>query len=54
MCMRETSLYLKLNLATLCQKEIGSFDVSMNGSFTYCHNITGLLKNIVLSPIYAN
>ena len=25
-----------------------------NGSFTYFHKITGLLKNIVLSPIYAN
>ena len=28
MRMRETSCYLKLNLATLCQKEIGSFDTS--------------------------
>ena len=52
--MRETSCYLKLNLATLCQKEIGSFDTSNDGGFTYCHKITGLLKNIVLSPIYAN
>ena len=26
--MRETSCYLKLNLATLCQKEIGSLDAS--------------------------
>ena len=26
MRMRETSSYLKLNLATLCHKEIGSFD----------------------------
>ena len=25
-----------------------------NGSFTYRHKITGLLKNIVLSLIYAN
>ena len=28
MHMCETSLYLKLNLAALCQKEIGSFDAS--------------------------
>ena len=28
MRMRKTSRYLKLNLATLCQKEIGNFDVS--------------------------
>ena len=28
MRMRETSWYLKLNLATLCQKEIGDFDAS--------------------------
>ena len=25
-----------------------------NDSFTYFHKITGLLKNIVLGPIYAN
>ena len=28
MRMRKTSWYLKLNLATLSQKEIGSFDAS--------------------------
>ena len=28
MYMLETSSYLKLNLATLCHKEIGSFDAS--------------------------
>ena len=28
MCMHEASWYLKLNLATLCWKEIGSFDAS--------------------------
>ena len=54
MRMRKTSWYLKLNLELFAKKKLVVLMHQTNGSFTYCHKITRLLKNIVLSPIYAN
>ena len=53
MRMRETSCYLKLNLATLCQKEIGSFDTSNEWWFYLLSQNNRTFKKYC-SPIYAN
>ena len=39
---------------TLPKNKLAVLMHQTNGSFTYCHKITGLLKNIVLSLIYVN
>ena len=54
MRMCEISWYLELIWQHFAKKKFVVLMHQTNGGFTYCHKITGLSKNIVLSPIYAN